>query len=143
MAVKLSPIRVVLDRAAKVRFRREIAVLLRLSHSQIVRLFDFGTSAGFSFLVTEYCNAGTLDSFVARQGERLKPTLAAAIMEPCLAAVAYAHEQGIVHRDIKPRNILLDDQSGRLTPKIADFGIAKANEEAGMSGLTLTGDPIQ
>ncbi|HEX9045483.1 MAG TPA: protein kinase [Verrucomicrobiae bacterium] len=130
------------------RFEREARALARLSHPNIVTVFDYGTVAGpaapaaepaaktpapLHYLLMEYVDGLTLRQ-VLQQG-KLSPAEALTIVPRICEALQYAHEQGIVHRDIKPENILIDKQ-GRV--KIADFGIAKmAGAEA--TGLSLTG----
>jgi tRNA A-37 threonylcarbamoyl transferase component Bud32 len=115
------------------RFEREARVLARLSHPNIVSVFDFGEVRGRFYLIMEYVDGLTLRQVM--QTGRISPAQALQLVPRICEALQYAHEQGIVHRDIKPENILLDKQ-GRV--KIADFGIAKiAGVEA--KGLSLTG----
>jgi serine/threonine protein kinase len=102
------------------RFQREAQALARLSHPNIVAVYDYGEADGMFFLLMEYVDGMTLRQLL-REG-RMKPEEALAIVPPICEALQFAHEQGIVHRDIKPENVLLDKQ-GRV--KIADFGIAK------------------
>jgi predicted Ser/Thr protein kinase len=115
------------------RFEREARVLARLSHPNIVSVFDFGEVQGRYYLLMEYVDGLTLRQVM--QGGKISPAQALDLVPKICEALQYAHGQGIVHRDIKPENILLDKQ-GHL--KIADFGIAKiAGVEA--KGLSLTG----
>lgn len=116
------------------RFQREARALAKLSHPNIVTVYDFGTAGDLFYLVMEY-----VDGLNLRQLERagkMTPEQALAIVPPICEALQYAHEQGFVHRDVKPENILVDTQ-GRV--KIADFGIAKILG-VGQSGIPLTGD---
>jgi predicted Ser/Thr protein kinase len=115
------------------RFEREARVLGRLSHPNIVAVYDFGEVRGRFYLLMEYVDGLTLRQVM--QAGKIAPAEALELVPKICDALQYAHSQGIVHRDIKPENILLDKQ-GRL--KIADFGIAKiAGVDA--AGLTLTG----
>jgi tRNA A-37 threonylcarbamoyl transferase component Bud32 len=102
------------------RFEREAKALARMSHSNIVAIYDFGESGGLFYLMMEFVDGLNLRQLLRRgqvaSGEAL------AIVPKICEALQYAHEQGIVHRDIKPENELLDKQ-GRV--KIADFGLAK------------------
>jgi len=113
------------------RFRREARTAARLTHPNIVPLHAFGEAEGTSYYVMGYVRGESLAARLRRDGR-----LAASDVRRLLAEVAdaldYAHRQGVVHRDIKPDNVLLDDDSGR--PMLADFGIAKAHG----SGRTLT-----
>ena len=113
------------------RFAREAQTLARLSHPNIVAIYDFGETGGQFYLLMEYVDGLSLRQLL--HAGKLKPAQALTIVPPICDALQYAHEQGIVHRDIKPENILLDKQ-GRV--KIADFGIAKL---LGTGGGALTG----
>src|SRR5215218_9286217 len=111
------------------RFRREARSAARLSHPNIVAVFDSGTDAGLHYLVMEYVPGQSLAELLARQG-RLTPRQAAELGVEVCAALAAAHAQGLVHRDVKPANVLVGDD-GRV--KVTDFGIVKA------AATTLTG----
>src|SRR5215211_3450283 len=111
------------------RFRREARAAARLSHPNIVAVFDSGTDAGLHYLVMEYVPGQSLAELLARQG-RLTPRQAAELGVEVCAALAAAHAQGLVHRDVKPANVLVGDD-GRV--KVTDFGIVKA------AATTLTG----
>jgi serine/threonine protein kinase len=105
------------------RFQQEAKTLARLSHPNIVTVFDYGEANGLYFLLMEFVEGLNLRQIMS--ADRLAPEQALAIVPPICEALQYAHDQGIVHRDIKPDNILMD-QSGRV--KIADFGIARLLE---------------
>jgi serine/threonine protein kinase len=115
------------------RFDREARVLARLSHPHIVQVLDVGEHAGMPYVVMEYLAGGTLK---ARIGRPLLPGEAGALLAPIARALAHAHRQGIVHRDVKPANILLTPDG---TPKLSDFGIAKIFERPGSTDLTASG----
>ena len=102
------------------RFLREAQALARLSHANIVTVYDFGKADGLFYLLMEFVDGVNLRQLL--QARQMPPEQALGIVPKICDALQYAHEQGIVHRDIKPENILLDKQ-GRV--KIADFGIAK------------------
>jgi predicted Ser/Thr protein kinase len=105
------------------RFSREARALARLSHPNIVTLYDFGQTRGelgLYYFIMEYVDGANLREIV-RRGE-LEPKEALAIVPQICDALQYAHDEGVVHRDIKPENILVDSK-GRV--KIADFGLAK------------------
>jgi serine/threonine protein kinase len=102
------------------RFAREAKALARLNHPGIVTIYDFGRANGLFFFLMEFVDGVNL-RHVLRSG-RISPPEALAIVPEICDALQYAHNQGIVHRDIKPDNILLDRQ-GRV--KVADFGLAK------------------
>lgn len=118
------------------RFGREARVLAKLSHPNIVSVFDFGEVQGRFYLIMEYVDGLTLRQVM--QAGKISSAEALDLVPKICEALQYAHGQGIVHRDIKPENILLDKQ-GRL--KIADFGIAKiAGVDGGALSLTSARD---
>ena len=121
VAIKLLSAPVLRDASARQRFAREGELLARLSHPNIARLLDAGTSdEGARYLVLEYVDGVTLSEFCARQSLGIEAT----IMLFCQAvdAVAYSHAQLILHRDIKPGNILV---TGAGDVKLLDFGLGK------------------
>jgi tRNA A-37 threonylcarbamoyl transferase component Bud32 len=116
------------------RFEREARTLAQLTHPNIVAIFDFGREDGFCWLLMEYVDGTTLRQLLDR-GD-LEPRQALALVGPLCDALQYAHEKGIVHRDVKPENVLIDRQ-GR--PKVADFGLAKLlGEPAALVSLTAS-----
>jgi beta-lactam-binding protein with PASTA domain/tRNA A-37 threonylcarbamoyl transferase component Bud32 len=121
------------DRAFVERFRREAQAAAKLSHPNIVPVFDWGEDAGSYFIVMEFVDGRAL-SAVLRESGPLDPTRAAEIAVLVAAALASAHRHGVVHRDIKPGNVLITED-GQV--KVTDFGIARAvNTE---ESLTQTG----
>src|SRR5262245_52446220 len=125
VVLKLLP----LDAAAAVsveRFQREISLAARLQHPHIVPLLSAGEAAGVPYFTMPFVEGESLRSRLARQGE-LPVTAAVRLLREIAAALAYAHAQGIVHRDIKPDNVLMSGDSAMVT----DFGVAKAIVDAG------------
>ena len=114
------------DPEVGLRFRREGRAAARLSHPNIVRVYDAGEDeldgSGVSYIVMEYVPCGDLKDMVDRNGP-LPEAMLSRVGADMAAGLAHAHERGIVHRDVKPRNVLIDD---RGSPKLADFGIARA-----------------
>jgi eukaryotic-like serine/threonine-protein kinase len=104
------------------RFVREARAAARLSHPNVVGVFDQGDDDGTLFLAMEYVDGGTLRDLMRAQAP-LRPSAALALLDPVLAALGAAHQAGLVHRDVKPENVLLADD-GRV--KVADFGLARA-----------------
>lgn len=104
------------------RFRREARSAARLSHPHVVAVFDQGEDDGSMFLAMEYVPGQTLREVMQAEGP-LTPRAALDIMDPVLQALSAAHRAGIIHRDVKPENVILRDDG---TVKVADFGLARA-----------------
>lgn len=104
------------------RFDREARAAARLSHPNVVSVFDQGMDAGRPYMVMEYVEGSTLRSLITREAP-MEPQRALDLLIPVAAAVAAAHEAGIIHRDLKPENVLI---STRGQIKVADFGLARA-----------------
>jgi len=102
------------------RFQREAQVVASLSHPNIVPVYDVGEEQGTHYIVMEYVRGRTLKE-VLDAGGALAPERATSIMCSVLDALGYAHTQGLIHRDVKPQNILITADG---TPRLADFGIA-------------------
>jgi eukaryotic-like serine/threonine-protein kinase len=115
------------------RFRREAQAAANLSHPNIVSVFDWGEADNTYFIVMEFVDGRPLSTILHEDG-RLSPTQAAAIGAEVAGALAFAHRHGVVHRDVKPGNVLITDD-GQV--KVADFGIARAANTEG--DLTQTG----
>ncbi|MFD6098091.1 Stk1 family PASTA domain-containing Ser/Thr kinase [Nocardiopsis flavescens] len=116
------------------RFINEAHSVAKLSHPNVVQVFDQGEDRGHVFLAMEYVPGRTLRALLNERG-RLNAHDALNVMAPVLAALGAAHQAGMVHRDIKPENVLITED-GRI--KVADFGLARAVEQS-TQGLTRTG----
>lgn len=101
-------------------FLQEARILARLRHSHIVRVLDFAVEAGLAYLVLEYAPGGTLRA-LCPQGARLSLALMLHIVGQVVSALQYAHDQGLIHGDVKPENLLLGPQGEVL---LSDFGLA-------------------
>ena len=110
------------DEAFAARFVREARAAARLSHPNVVSVYDQGEDEGTVFLAMELVPGHTLRDTIAKEAP-MSPERALALLEPVLSALASAHRAGLVHRDVKPENVLIADD-GRI--KVADFGLAKA-----------------
>ncbi|WP_163506734.1 Stk1 family PASTA domain-containing Ser/Thr kinase [Fodinicola acaciae] len=108
------------------RFTREARSIARLSHPNVVAVYDQGSHNGLAFLVMEYVPGRTLRHLLTERG-RLAPEEAVGVLGPLLSALAAAHRIGMVHRDVKPENVLLSTDG---TVKVADFGLARIAESS-------------
>jgi serine/threonine protein kinase len=137
VAVKLLPTGRAGDEAFLARFRAEARYAASLSHPGIARVYDYGESAEFggAYLIMELVDGEPLSAILARAG-RLSPDATLDIVSQAARALDAAHQAGIVHRDIKPGNLLV---AAGGTTKITDFGIATAVRAAQASHLTETG----
>lgn len=115
------------------RFHDEATTIARLGNPHVVQVFDFGREAAEDYLVMEFVEGISLSELIAQKGGRLDPVTVAAIACQAADGLRAAHEAGIIHRDIKPDNILIRRDG---TVKIADFGIARILEEV---SRTMTG----
>jgi hypothetical protein len=115
------------------RFRREAGLMARVSHPNIVSVFDFGCVGNQPYLMMEYVEGGDLRRRMT-PGEPADVGDVRSVLNPVCEALSYLHRQGILHRDLKPENILMHDE---INPKVADFGIAVLS--GGVGSLTRTG----
>src|SRR6478735_9999983 len=121
------------DEAFVERFRREATAAANLNHPNIVAIYDWGQQYGTYYIVMEYVEGRPLSEIIRTEGP-LHPNRSAEITADVAAALAFAHRNGVVHRDVKPGNILIT-ASGQV--KVADFGIAQASSNSDAS-LNLT-----
>lgn len=135
VAIKVLHAQYARNEAVRQRFRNEALALSKLEHPNIVRVYDLLEWDGLLCIVLEYVEGRNLDDVVRKETGAMPTERLGPIFKQILAAVAYAHEQGVIHRDIKPSNFMLTADG---TVKVLDFGIAKVvgSEEA---QLTRTG----
>ncbi|MGH2493741.1 MAG: serine/threonine protein kinase [Ktedonobacteraceae bacterium] len=126
------------DREMRRRFAREARTIARLQHPHILQLIEFGEQAGMLYLVMPFIEGGTLTSYLRRELPTLQEI--AAIYQQLLDAVEYAHDEGLIHRDIKSSNVLLDARRGGAPyVYLADFGLVRTSKNL---ELEETGKPI-
>ncbi len=131
VAVKVLPQFFARDPNFMQRFQREAKAIAQLHHPNIVSIHSYGEDAGITYIAMQYVEGGTLG---IKRGKALDVEHAVNLILPVAKALAYAHKQGIFHRDIKPGNVLLTDDSW---PQLTDFGLAKIVESS--TQLTRTG----
>ena len=140
VAIKIIRSDLVHDITARARFLREAEVSAHLKHEHILPLFEFGEDQGRLFLVTPYIEGGTLAHHLKRGP--LSLTEVYLLFVPLVQAVAYIHRRGVIHRDLKPTNILLDEQDGQLYVRLIDFGIASVQGSIASPPLTTAGNEL-
>ena len=131
VAVKLLHHRFAEDQEFVERFRREASSAASLSHPNVVAIFDRGEWDGTYYIAMEYLPGRSLKTVVREQARWIRRGRSTSSRRSCSAA-RFAHGRGVIHRDLKPHNVILDEE-GRA--KVTDFGIARA----GASDMTLTG----
>jgi serine/threonine protein kinase len=137
VAIKVLPPELAYDPAIRLRFTREAQTSAQLAHAHIVPIYDVGDRDGIAYFVMPVVGGGNVASLLANDPH---PPFAQVrtILGEVADALAYAHLRGVIHRDIKPDNVLLDPDSGRAM--VTDFGIARAIEAG--TRLTVTGNAI-
>ena len=140
VAIKIIRSDLVHDTVARARFLREAEVSAHLKHEHILPLFEFGEDQGRLFLVTPYIDGGTLARRLKSGSLSLYEVRQ--LFVPLVQAVAYIHRRGVVHRDLKPTNILLDEQDGQIYVRLIDFGIAMVQGRTASPPLTTAGNEV-
>lgn len=139
VALKVLLSKIAVDEQARRHFAREIEITRSLSHKNIVAFLGYGSKGGIFYFFMEFCNGGSAADLMNQRGGKIPLDEAIPIMVQTLEGLAYIHSCNLVHRDIKPQNILLSGSPGNWTAKIADYGLAKNFAMAGWSGHTVTG----
>ena len=139
VALKLIAPELSADEQFRERFQREWRIAASLDHPNVLPIYEAGEAEGLLFLAMRYVDGQDLGTLVEREGG-LAPTRAAAIVCQVASALDTAHAQGLVHRDVKPTNILLDRREGSEHAYLADFGLARMS--AAGSGLSRTGELV-
>ena len=154
VAIKMMLPKLAANRGAVVKFLRELEVTRQLRHPNIVEMFDYGEIQGTFYCILEFVDGMDLGKYVESRGGSVGLEEAAPLMMDILAGLAHAHGaevrfkiaggesrtfRGIVHRDLKPENVLLARTSSGYSAKVADFGLAKSFEAAGLTDYTVAG----
>lgn len=123
------------DPVFRQRFRREARAMAQLSHPNLVNVYDFNSEGEHIFLIMELITGGTLRELLAERGP-MPPHAATAVMRAVLTGLSVAHQEGLVHRDIKPDNVLIN---GNHQVKLADFGLVRATDGANATTSQIVG----
>ena len=135
VAAKVMHEQYVHDEVFRERFRREARAMAQLSHPNLVNVYDFSAAGDEVFLIMELITGGTLRELLAERGP-MPPHAAAAVMRGMLTGLSVVHDKGMVHRDIKPDNVLIDTSS---LVKLSDFGLVRAAADATQSTDQIVG----
>src|SRR5262249_50169133 len=122
------------------RFRREISVISRFRHPNIVECYEQGMTRGQFWFAMEYIAGTNLDAVARADPGRYPVNQACRLTRQILKGLEAAHKQGYVHRGIKPENILIGRTDEGLIAKISDFGLARSLHSVGLSRLTFSGE---
>jgi serine/threonine-protein kinase len=133
VALKVMDSRYAGDRQFLTRFQLEARTVARLKHPGLVAVYDQGLDGRHPFLVMELIEGGTLRELLAERGP-MPPHAVVAVLRPVLGGLAAAHRAGLVHRDVKPENVLISDDGD---VKIADFGLVRAVAAAGITSANV------
>jgi tetratricopeptide (TPR) repeat protein len=114
------------------RFKQELVLARKVTHKNVIRIFDLGRVSGLRYITMEFIDGQDLRSYVKKRG-KLTPQECVEVMQPVCRALEAAHNEKVVHRDLKPQNIMIDAE-GKIY--VMDFGIARS---VGSEGLTMTG----
>jgi serine/threonine-protein kinase len=139
VALKVISEGVVDDERFRTRFVRESRIAASIEHPHVLPIYEAGEDERRMFIAMQYVASGDLGRFVAARG-RLDPPLAAALVAQVAEALDAAHARGLVHRDVKPGNVLVAERAGRWHAYLTDFGLSV--REGSRTGLTATGTPV-
>lgn len=145
VALKVPRPEALLTVEVRARFEREAQAAARLTHPNLVPVYEVGQAGPVTYIASQWCDGPNLAEWLRDLGRRVPPSGAAELVQQLAEAVHYAHSQGVLHRDLKPSNVLLlpkppatDDQASNnpaalsdYTPKLADFGLARVADLAG------------
>jgi len=139
VALKVMLSKVAVDDHARKLFLREMEATRALLHPHIVEFLGGGAHGSVFYFLLEFCEGGDVAHLMEHRGGRLTLDEAGPILLQVLEGLAFVHERGFVHRDLKPQNLLLKGNEKRWSAKVSDLGLAKSFEQAGLSGMTATG----
>jgi eukaryotic-like serine/threonine-protein kinase len=155
VAFKVMLPQVAADERAVQMFVRETENISLLNHPNVVRMYGYGQAEGIFYFTMEYCNGGSVEDIMASYGGKLPPKVAIPIILQVLDGLDYAHNvpvgnlkfpdgrsevvKGLVHRDLKPGNMFVHTEGDNTIVKVGDYGLSKAFDLAGMSGMSVTG----
>lgn len=138
-ALKVMLARIAVDTNKREEFQREMKAMRSLQHKHVVKFIENGAVGSIFYFLLEYCDGGCMYDLMKLRGGHLSIAEAGPLLLQALEGLAFVHAKGFVHRDLKPHNILLSGAGRQRVAKVADLGLAKNFEQAGLSGMTVTG----
>ena len=138
VALKVMVSKSVVEDDARESFLRAIGRLSEVNHPNIVAYRGAGSRGGVFFVILDYCNQGSVLDLMSKHGNKLSVEAATPLMLDAACGLAVLHSHGVVHRDIKPQNILLHEEAGTLAAKLADFALSHHFDQGGFGGLSTT-----
>lgn len=139
-ALKLMLPRTAAGKEVQESFLSDTQEVQKIKHHNITEVFESGYRNGIFYFVMEYCNVGNLESL--RRGGKVQTTFMVLSMLQVLEALTLAHNEGHIHRGIKPQNILLHSVDNNLITRLSDFGLTRSFIRNGLSGMTVTGSAV-
>jgi serine/threonine protein kinase len=138
VAIKVLPRTLTHEEKFLERFYREVEIVSSLQHPHILPVYDFGEYDGMPYIVMAYMSTGTLSDLISKGA--IPPDETLRLVRQMAEALDYAHRKGVIHRDFKPGNVLLDEQNNTY---LTDFGLAKLSESSGqLTGTGILGTPF-
>lgn len=139
VAIKIMYSKVAVDEGSRRTFLKEIQEIKSLEHKNIVSLFECRSEGSSFHIMMEYCAGGSVVSLMGQKNGKLSIDDAIKIMLQVLEGMAFIHNRNIVHRNLKPSNILLSSDNNGIVAKISDLGLTRSFQQTGLSGMTMNG----
>lgn len=133
VAVKIPRLEILVDEESRRRFDREACLVSTLSHPAIVPVYEYSTGPGVPYIAFAFCRGKSLGDWISQEGRNVTPRLAARIVSQLAGTIQYAHQRGVIHRDLKPGNILFDRET-----KAREEPIFEENEDELIAALRIT-----
>ena len=127
------------------KVKEEAKILMSLNHPNVIRYYASFISEGMYYIVMEYANGGTLEEYIAKRREannKFNKLTILKLFHQVMMGLSHCHQNKIAHRDLKPDNILLNFDNGKVTAKLADFGYSRLFEHSMSKTMSKVGTPL-